>query len=142
MSPFPVTLATTALLALLFLLLSFRVVGQRDKAKIGLGDGSASDVALGAEASAPGLLVATRAHANFAEYVPLSLLLMGMIEMSGGYHWVVVGLGGALILARVGHMIGIGRNAPNPFRFGGVILQWLMLLVGAIYGLVLVAPNV
>ena len=46
-----------------------------------------------------------------------------------------------LIVARVAHAIGMARNAVNPFRAGGITLQWLMLVVSAVYLLVLVVPR-
>jgi hypothetical protein len=33
----------------------------------------------------------------------------------------------------------MGRPAPNPFRGGAIIMQWLMLAATGVYGLVLVA---
>jgi uncharacterized protein len=141
MSPFPVTLATSSILILVFLYLSFRVTQQRDASKIGVGTGDSS-IGLGSEGSGSKLLIAVRAHTNFAEYVPLSLISIGFLEVSGASHLVIMGLCGTLILARLAHAIGMGRNAPNPFRFGGTALQWLVLGVCSIYGLVLVASHI
>ena len=58
------------LLALFFVVLTFRVIGKRRVARISLGDGGDR-----------GLLRRQRAHANFAEYVPLALILMICAEM-------------------------------------------------------------
>jgi len=53
-----------ALLALLFVLLSIRTIRTRHSRKVALGHGDD-----------PAMLRAMRVHANFAEYVPLALLL-------------------------------------------------------------------
>ena len=55
-------------LALLFIVLSWRVIQFRQRG-ISLGDGGD-----------PRMLRLIRGHANFAEYVPLILLMMGFLE--------------------------------------------------------------
>ncbi len=58
------------LLTLLFVALSVRVIGGRRMAGVGLGDGGNRL-----------LLRKTRAHGNFAEYVPFALILMALAEL-------------------------------------------------------------
>ncbi len=139
---FPVlTLAATAILALVFLGLCINVSRHRISTRISLGDGSrdgSKNFAVGEEKSAPRLFVASRSLANFAEYVPLSLVLLLIIEMVGAPRWAVATLAGMLVVSRLLHPIGMQLPAPNPFRAGGILLQWLVLLLGAIYGLLLV----
>ncbi|MGE6167040.1 MAPEG family protein, partial [Aeromonas rivipollensis] len=67
-----ITLIYGGLLGLLFLLLSFWVVKRRAQFKVMIGEGEA-----------PEMLSAIRAHGNFAEYVPLTLLLMALCELAG-----------------------------------------------------------
>ncbi|MGD8476722.1 MAG: MAPEG family protein, partial [Burkholderiales bacterium] len=71
----PFTLTVTALysgsLALWFLVLSARVVARR-RTGIYLGDGG--------DASMQRLV---RGHANFAEYVPLALIMLAVLELAG-----------------------------------------------------------
>ena len=131
------TLAATAILALLFLGLCINVSRYRISTRISLGDGS-QNYALGDEASAPRLFVASRSLANFAEYVPLSLILLLIIEMVGAPRWTVIALAATLVLSRLMHPFGMHLPAPNPLRAGGILLQWLVLLLGAIYALLLV----
>lgn len=57
-----------ALLGLIFFFLSLRTSLERRRAKVSLGDGGD-----------PGLQGAIRAHGNFIEYVPISLLLIGSL---------------------------------------------------------------
>jgi uncharacterized protein len=135
---FPVvTLLTAAVLALLFAVLSVRVGLARVRAKTSLGDGSGTSIEVGSEGEAPPLLIASRSQANFAEYVPFSLLLLALLESGGGAPLMIEIMAGLLIVARFLHPLGLGRIAPNPFR-GAIILQWLMLVLAGIYGLVLV----
>jgi uncharacterized membrane protein YecN with MAPEG domain len=133
-----VTLFAAAVLTIVFVVLSVRVGLTRVRTGASLGDGSSVLVEVGKERGAPALLVASRSQANFAEYVPLSLLLLGLIESGGGAPLFVEIMAGLLITARILHPLGMGRPTPNPFR-GAILLQWLMLAATGVYGLVLVA---
>ena len=77
MTPRIVT-AYASILAVLFVFLSVRTLRLRRTLKIAIGDA-------GNEA----LLRAMRVHSNFAEYVPLNLLLLYFVEASGAWHWLV-----------------------------------------------------
>ncbi|WP_368194592.1 MAPEG family protein [Aeromonas sp. R2-2] len=112
-----ITLIYAGLLGLLFLGLSFWVVKRRAQFGVMIGQGEA-----------PELLVAIRAHGNFAEYVPLTLLLMALCELSGaGALWLHAG-GAMLLVGRILHAIGIQiPKAPNVPRFLGTLLFWLAL---------------
>ncbi len=114
------------LLGLLFLLLSFWVVKRRAQFKVMIGEGEA-----------PEMLSAIRAHGNFAEYVPLTLLLMALCELAGvGALW--LHLGGALLLVgRILHAIGIQiPKAPNKPRLFGTLFFWLSLGLFSVLALV------
>jgi uncharacterized protein len=114
----PATLITAGLLGLVFMALTIRVVGRRVSGKIMIGDGGDSQ-----------MLERIRAHANFTEHVPLSLILMGGIELSIGHGslW-LWGTGAALVLARIAHAIGMSRPSPNPFRAAGALINWAIIL--------------
>lgn len=135
----PVTLCTAGLLGILYVLLSVAVSGERGRSKIGLGTGTEGSVALGDEQNASRLFIAVRRHGHFAEYVPISLILMMLLEMGGANRMLLVGLGAALVLARIMIVFGLGRAAPNVLRAGGSTIQYLMILVASVYGLVLLA---
>lgn len=90
------------LLGLIFLFLSIRVIGGRRLARVGLGDGG--DRVLQRR---------MRAQANFAEYVPLVLLLMLLAELQGVSSWVLHGVGACLVLGRLVHALSISRE-PEP----------------------------
>ena len=130
MQSFHITLFTAGVLGLIFLGISVHVVRQRVATKVVLGDGDAKP---GTE----GLRVAIRMHANFAEYVPLILILLGGIEYAGAPHDLVLGLAVALVAARLAHAFGLPRPTPNLLRAGGVILTWIVLVTASITALAL-----
>ena len=121
-----ITLIYAGLLGLLFLLLSFWVVKRRAQFKVMIGEGEA-----------PGMRSANRAHGNFAEYVPLTLLLMALCELAGvGAFWLHVG-GLCLLVGRILHAIGIQiPKAPNMPRLFGTLLFWLALGLFSVLALV------
>ena len=131
----PITLLTASFLAIVFVYLSVAVTFARRSTGVSLGTG-ANDVPLGSGPAGSPLLVAMRTHANFAEYVPISLILTGLLEREGFQPNIIFGLSGALVLARLMHPIGMTMKAPNFFRAGGILLQWLMLFAAGILGLV------
>lgn len=117
-----VTPLYAAILAVWFVVLSLRVTQRRRAAKVSLGDGG--DVLLQR---------AIRGQANFAEYVPLALLLLLVIELSRLSLYAVHALGIALVVARLLHGYAMGFRAE--FRFGrllGTIMTFAILIVEAI----------
>lgn len=116
-----VTPLYAGLLVLWFLVLSWRVV-QRRGGGIYLGDGGD-----------PSMLRVIRGHANFAEYVPLALLLMGMLEVSRFSIYVLHALGIVLLVARLLH--GYALSFTEKFAFGriwGASLTFLVLAIEAV----------
>ncbi len=115
-----------ALLAFVLIFLSLRVIRTRRTAKVALGDGG--DAAL---------LRASRAQANFAEYVPMALLLMGCAELQGAPILAVHGLGLVLLTGRLVHAYGVSR-ADEDFRFRvrGMQLTFFSIAAAAILILV------
>lgn len=104
-----VTLITAAFLALVNIWIGIRVGQMRVREKVSLGD-----------AGKPVLVARMRAHANFSEYVPLIVILMGLIEMTGGARPPLIAAGAVLLAARIAHAFGMDRPAPNPLRMGGM----------------------
>lgn len=132
MSPLqlPVTLATACVLSLIYVVLMLRVSQLRWRHKVSLGDGGNRD-----------LLVSCRAHANFAEYVPLILILLGMIELSNGNPILLVLIALLLVVARVLHPIGMALPSPNLFRIIGAGATFLILATLAVWGLIIVITS-
>lgn len=106
------------ILALVFFALSVRVVAMRGTG-ISLGDGGN-----------PAMLRRIRGHANFAEYVPLILLMMAFLELSRYSAYLLHGLGIALVIGRVLH--GYALSFAEKFKFGrfyGTVLTFTLLNV-------------
>ena len=125
MTSMQILLLTGGIMGLIFLVLSGAVIQQRAKTKTMLGDGEGLP---GKES----LQVAVRRHGNFAEYVPLNLLLLsGLVNAGAGPHF-IGGLCLILIVARICHPLGLGRRAPNALRVVGTIGTFLVLLVASV----------
>ena len=79
-----------------------------------------------------------RAQGNFAEYAPLSLILIAFAEIQGLPPLLVHGLGLALLVARGLHAFGLSRT-PEDYRFRvtGMSLTFAVLALGAVANLVL-----
>jgi uncharacterized protein len=120
-----ITLLFASLHVLLMLVLVVRVVNHRRAQKIGLGDGG--DMLMARK---------MRVHANFVEYVPMMLLMLALLELSGlpaAWLWA---LGGTLLLARILHASGFSRHSGYSFgRFWGTLLTWIVLVMMAVSGL-------
>lgn len=121
-----ITLCYAGLLALWFMALSARVVQRRMRERIDLGDDGD-----------PAMLRRIRAHANFAEYVPLLLVMMAMIELAAAPSWLLHALGATLLLARVLHGIGLAFASPQwqPGRYWGTLLTFVLLVLTALAAL-------
>ena len=96
-----ITSIIASVLTIIFIKLSFAVIGLRRKNKVGLGSGGHED-----------LERAIRAQGNFAEYVPFGMILLACLELNGAPWWLVAILGAALIIGRLLHAKGI--NVPPP----------------------------
>jgi uncharacterized protein len=137
MIEFPVTLTTACVLGIAYAGLSLAVGRRRGQANVSLGFGTDVGVAIGEEYKAPPLLVAIRRHGQFAEYVPISIILLFLLELNHANTVVLAGLAGMLVLSRLCMALGLGRTTPNPLRTAGNLLQWAMILIASVLGLVL-----
>jgi uncharacterized membrane protein YecN with MAPEG domain len=74
-----------------------------------------------------------RARANFAEYVPLALLLMGFLEVSRYSIYLLHALGLILLVARLLHgcALSFGWHV-RAWRAAGAVLTFIVLLTEAI----------
>lgn len=117
----PITMFYAGLLALWFLVLSWRVIQKRTKGKINLGDGGDAD-----------MLRRIRGHANFAEYVPLVLVLLALLEQGGLQAWLLHALGAALLVARLMHGYAFSFTEKWFFgRFAGTLATFVVMGVAA-----------
>lgn len=116
----PVVAVYAALLSLLFCGLSARVLLLRKKLRATLGD-----------AQDPRLARAVRVHGHFAEYVPLALLLMLLLELGGTSAVVLHSYGTLLLLSRLMHAWGVSALEENlRWRTAAMIIT-MSLLSGA-----------
>lgn len=108
----PITAFYASLLAFLFLFLSARVVAFRRQARVEIGDGEDRQ-----------LLRRVRVHANFAEYVPIALILMALAESMTSPRPLLHIAGLLLVVGRVMHAYGLSQT-PHILR----LRVWGMLL--------------
>jgi uncharacterized membrane protein YecN with MAPEG domain len=127
-----ITSIIAAVLTIIFIKLSFAVIGLRRKNKVGLGSGGHED-----------LERAIRAQGNFAEYVPLGIILIGCLELNGAPWWLVLVPGITLIIGRLTHAKGINTPLPDfslrvtgmKFTFGTLITLAVLNLGWSLYKL-------
>lgn len=117
----PITSLYASLLAALLLVLSFRTIGARREGRVEIGDGGNKE-----------LLRRMRVHANFAEYVPITLVLMALAESQKlGAIW-LHGIGALLLAGRLVHAYGLSQS-PHvmPMRVGGMAMTFTAIFAGA-----------
>jgi len=131
LTPVTTTSVYAVLLALIFLALSVRAMAGRRRARVFLGEGSSEE-----------LRRRLRAHANFAEYTPLALILMALLELQGAGAIVLNVIGLLLLLGRLAHAYGLSRIPEHlPARSIGMgltmasmVFSCLALLSIALFG--------
>ena len=115
----------TALCVLLLLVLSANTSASRRKHAVSIGDGGKPEVA-----------AASRAFGNAIEYMPLALIALALMALSGLPLWSIHGVGGSFFLGRVLHAQGMLATRPNspptPGRMIGMLLTYLPLLASAV----------
>jgi hypothetical protein len=73
-----------------------------------------------------------RIHANAAEFLPLGLVMLLVLELMAARFWVLHALGLALLLGRVAHCIGLSSASGASFgRSLGFSLTFAAFLGGA-----------
>ena len=117
-----VTPIYAALLTLLFLGLSARVIIYRRANRLSLGDeGDRS------------LRKRMRAQANCAEYVPIGVLLLLLLELSGAPVWGLHLMGAFFTAGRLLHGYGFSASPPVlRLRVFGMMLTLIPLALGAV----------
>ncbi|HTG39142.1 MAPEG family protein [Sphingomonas sp.] len=112
-----VTLATAGVAALINLWLALRILRIRFGQRIIHGDGDD-----------PVLAQRMRAHANFAEYAPIVLILIAAIEWTAGTSWWLALAGGLFIAGRIAHPFGMAGWLPARQLGTGITLAVTALL--------------
>lgn len=105
------------ILTIVYLVLSIRTIKMRRRSKTAIG--------MGSDAS---LQRAIRAHGNFAEYAPLALILMALMELNEGSPMVLNICGALFVLGRVLHAYGISNANENfKWRISGMLITFTTL---------------
>lgn len=116
----PVSSIYISLLALLIIVLAYRVTTFRRGEKIPLGDNNSSKA----------MKSAIRAHGNAVENIPIAALLLVMLELNSLNPLLVHIFGLVLLSSRVAHAYGLSkRNGPSPGRFYGTLFTWLLMVI-------------
>lgn len=111
-----------AILALIYVYLSFAVIKQRRANKVSLGDG---DV--------PSLRKAIAVHSNFSQYVPFALLLIAFVALNHAPAYLLHGLGASLLIARLAHAYGLAQpHQVMALRRIGMILNFSVIIIAAL----------
>jgi uncharacterized membrane protein YecN with MAPEG domain len=116
----PIALTTAGAAALVNLWLGLRIGRIRTAEKISVGDGGN-----------PRLIARMRAQLNFAEYAPVVLILVALIEMAMGsqlWLWIAAGI---FILGRIAH--GFGMDGWMLGRMIGTITTLVIMVGLALY---------
>ena len=118
----PVTAFVAAVCALLLLVTAIDTVRQRLRVKAAFGDpGDAK------------LISASRAHGNLAEYAPITIILLGLLETARANHMGLMIIGATFLIGRVAHVIGLYTpSEPGKAPLGrqvGVLATFGALLV-------------
>ena len=118
-----ITMFWAGLFAILFIYLAFQTALARTK-ETSVGEGSGD------------LLKKSRVVGNFAEHVPLMLIMMMFLE-NDGYEGFVTMLGLLFFICRLGHIYGIQYQdgfgpKESPARAVGAMGSWALMAIAAL----------
>lgn len=117
-----ITSLYAALLALVLVALAFGVGQRRLATGISILHGDDLELA-----------TRIRRHANFTEWVPMALILLAALELDGAGPGLLHGLGGALLLSRILHPIGLRHDEMrHPLRGIGAGGTTLVVVIAAL----------
>lgn len=120
-----ITSLAAGVLALWFVVLSVRVIGQRRNDSVSLGTGDSKT-----------LERRVRAHGNLAEYGPFGLILLGLAEIQAANAVVLGVLALLLVGGRLAHGFALSFSAGNvPFRVGGMFSTFTAIICLALLNL-------
>jgi hypothetical protein len=122
----PVTAITASLLVPIYIALAFGVIKKRHQHRVAVGSGNNPD-----------LETAIRAHGNFGEYVPFTLLLLLIAEINGSPAWLLAVVAIMLIGGRLVHARAIPAGDLKK-RVLGMKLTFGALAIGAVANLIAV----
>lgn len=131
MPDYPIIISAiyAGIFALFYTAMSVYVIKVRTEKHIPFGDMNDKD-----------LLTAVRAHGNFAEYVPLFLILLLLLEMNHANPFLMHVLGIGMLIGRALHIYSVlyyehKHNHPR-MRVSGMLFTFLAIFIAAVYNLV------
>ncbi len=118
-----ITALYAGLLGLMSVAIAVAVGRVRASTGISMGDGGNLE-----------LIAAMRRHANFIEFVPLTLILIGLLELNGVGSTAIHALGAGLVFARLCHAVGFRTDdSLKALRPIGAIGSTLVLVISSIW---------
>ncbi|ASG05128.1 MULTISPECIES: MAPEG family protein [Vibrio] len=127
-----VTALYASILSALFLWLAINVIKQRRANQVRYADGGV-----------PALQLARSAQGNAAEYIPITLILMGLLEFNGASVWWIHGVGITFIVGRILHARAIlsdqlkGRIRGMKLTFSAMVILIVLNIIYLPFGQVL-----
>ena len=123
----PITALYAGIMMIFALVLSFYAGSFRGKSGISVLFGEPANMELAER---------IRIHQNFLEYVPMAIILMGIIEINGGNTTFLHVFGVVLIISRIAHAVGLKHdNMGHPGRVIGAGGTALISIAAALYAL-------
>jgi uncharacterized membrane protein YecN with MAPEG domain len=121
-----ITALYAGILGIMSIVIAFQAGKIRGTTGISIGDGGNQE-----------LLLAMRRHANFVEFVPLTLVLIALLEFNGVSSTAIHCLGAGLVVARICHAVGLKADTiQSPLRGVGAGGGTLVLLVASVWAIV------
>ncbi len=122
-----ITLLYAGIFGLMALVLGSMAGTTRGKLGIPIGDGGRPD-----------LHAAMRRHGNFIEWVPMIVILFGLLEMHGVSATALHSMGAVLVVSRVLHAIGLnGDTIKSIPRLLGAFGTVAILLTASVWAIVI-----
>ena len=122
-----ITALYASLAALLIVKLSLSIIALRRKHQVRLGDGGVEE-----------LQTAIRIQANATEYIPITLLLILLLEMMNVSLWLIHLAGITLLVGRLIHVIGL-KNHDGKKRVLGMKITFFLIIALAVLNIVYLA---
>lgn len=123
----PITAFYGGLIAFVYLYLSILVIRGRRKHKVGLGDGG--------DRHFEQLI---RAHANYSEYVPITLILLLNAEINNGHAGWLHAAGILILFGRILHAYGLRHHYGASWqRVSGTLMTFAAIVVTAVINLLI-----
>ena|ERR1700733_8556632 len=121
-----ITTLYAGLLGLMSIAIAYKAGSTRGKSGISIGHGDNKE-----------LLLAMRRQANFIEYVPMALIIIGLLEMNGVPRLAIHAMGASLVVFRACHAVGLGAdNMAGKGRFVGAAGTALLTVIISIWAIV------